>query len=184
MPHIHPLAKLKSELVEFENPATILRLADNYLQQVAELGDSFVLPKQYTVIHPILEYYAGDLAGWVDYVKRIRDAFGPRSQARTDLHALYRTLSIRHVQQIRRERLNAAIAKAIALHLIPDDPEAKRRYEKRCVVEWGMRRDALLNEHRGRTHTGRLSTDEREEILARFWQVIDTEVNNGEVPEP
>ena len=29
-----------------------------------------------------------------------------------------------------------------------------------------------------------INTEEREDILAGYWQEIDNEVNNGELPEP
>lgn len=180
----HPLAELREHLLNAKDPGKLLLMADNYLQSMQKMGNSFVLPHEHTILAPILEYYAGDLRGWVKYVKGIRDRLVRGTEAWDSVYVLYRTLEIRAVQRERRERLSAAVDKAVALGLIEDDVEIKRRYANRCTNEWARMRTARLDSLRAGTSRKRISEDERNEILKEFWDEIDQLIAAGEVPTP
>jgi hypothetical protein len=47
---------------------------------------------------------------------------------------------------------------------------------------WKVRRDNLLKAHVPKK--GRISMEEREELLNAFWAEIMAEIANGEVPKP
>lgn len=179
-----PLQQFFNQLLTIERPDKLLRLADKYLQQLAEMGDSFILPKEHAFVRTPLEFFAGDLAGWLRFVKQVRDSVVPKSQAYEGLQALYRVLDIRYTQQQRRERLSAAVDEAVARGLIADIPDAKHQYARRCTQEWKLQRDALLDDARRKTKSGRVSVAEREMLLASFWAEIDEGITKGELPNP
>lgn len=180
----HPLAVLREFLLDHETPGKLLEIADKYLHSMGKLGSEFVLPKQHEVLLPILEYYAGDLPGWVAYVKSIRDNMDRGTDRWRAVYELYRTLEVRNVQRERRERLNAAVDMAVRLGWVQPDFESKRRYANRCTNEWARMRTSLLDSVRSRTAKGRISEEERAELLERFWSEIDEFIQAGELPRP
>lgn len=177
------LKEFRDTILRLDRPEDVLILADKYLTQMQELGTSFVLPREHVLVKPILEYYTGDLPGWVKFVKGVRDRLPKEGRTfHGGVHDLYRTLEIRRTQQERRERLDAAVSKALKKKLIPDTYEEKMRYARRCTQVWKERRDNLLKAHIPKK--GRLSVEEREGLLEEFWRTVMAEVDNGEVPKP
>ena len=73
---------------------------------------------------------------------------------------------------------------ALVKKIIPDEYDKKMAYAKKCVQSWMTRRATLLTSYRMETEAGRLSTEEREEILEDFWKGIDQEIKRGELPKP
>lgn len=185
MTTVHPLSVLKSLLLSVPNPAPALRIADEYLRQYAALGSAFVLPQQYAQLKPIIDYYAGDLPGWVKFVRGIRDSLPKDGRTfHTDMHDLYRTLEVRLTQQERRDRLDSAVQAAVRKGIIPDEPSEKLRYSRRCTQHWKLRRDALLKAHAAATGKKRLSMEERDDLLTQFWTEIQEEISIGVLPPP
>lgn len=180
---MHPLASLREDLLDMPDPAPVLRIADSYLTSMDRLGDSFVLPAEHHLVKPILEYYAGDLPGWVKYVRGVRDRM-PLGTGKNNVHEFFRTIVTRQVQRERRERVNSAVEKALRLGLIEDTPDVKARYARRCDARWKLRRLGLLDALRRKTAKGRVSEAERAEALDAFWNEVDHEISRGELPEP
>lgn len=179
------LRELRDTLLRIDHPEKLLLLADKYLTQVEELGDDFILPKDHVIIKPILEYYSGDLPGWLKFVKGVRDRLPMAGRKfHEGVNDLYRTLEVRLTQQERRERLDRAVATAVAKKLISNDTTEKIRYARRCTQSWKMRRENLLKVTASQTGNNRLSVAERETLLHEFWQQIDEEIYNGELPKP
>lgn len=177
------LKEFRSTLLRLDRPEDVLRLADKYLTQQQEMGDNFVLPREHVMVKPVLDYYAGDLAGWVKFVKGVRDRLPVDGRTyHAGVHDLYRLLNIRLVQQQRRERLDAAVAVAVKKKFVRDSYEDKQRYARRCTQTWKLRRDNMLKAHV--PDRGRISVAEREELLEDFWKQIEAEIANGEVPKP
>jgi len=176
------LKEFRATLLRLDHPEQILQLADTYLTQQQTMGSSFILPKEHEIVKPVLDYYTGDLAGWVKFVKGVRDRLpvdGRKFHA--GVHEFYRKLEIRHVQMERRSRLDAALEVSLRKKLIPNTYEDKMRYTRRCTQVWKQRKDNLLKLHTPKT--GRITVEEREELLDEFWKMIDTEIQNGEVPK-
>lgn len=178
------LPQFRDSLLRQGHPDKIVRLADQYLRRLEEMGKDFILPKEHAVVRPLLEYYAGDLAGWVKFIRGIRDALPPRSKQQQGIHTFYRTILIRLTQQERRVRLDSAVAAAVRKKIIPNDYDTKVRYARKCTQYWMRRRMALLEAHRRETGTGRLSLEEREGLLTEFWSNVDAEIQQGELPKP
>lgn len=179
------LKEFRDTLLRIDRPEDVLRLTDDYLQQMEVMGDRFILPKEHELVKPALEQYAGDLIGWVKFVKNVRDRLpAVGRQLHPGVQELYRTLVVRKTQVERRERLDAAVAVAVKKKLIKSDYEAKRIYANRCTQVWKLRRDKMLETAAKMSKTGRLSLDEREVMLDEFWKNISAEIANGEVPKP
>ena len=179
------LKEFRDTLLRLDRPGEVLRLADTYLRQFEDMGDKFVLPKQYELIKPVLETYYHDLAGWVKFVRGVRDRLPVSGRKyHPEVQELYRTLEIRLMQQTRRERLDKAVAMAVRRKMIESTYDEKMRYARRCTQAWKVRRDNMLTVASKQTSKGRLSVEEREELLAEFWAGIDAEIDNGELPKP
>ena len=54
---------------------------------------------------PILERYAYDLHGYVKFVRAVCDDWADNRAQRAELVKFYRTLVVRAIQQLRRDRL-------------------------------------------------------------------------------
>jgi hypothetical protein len=87
----------------------------------------------------------------------------------------------RYVQQVRRERADRAIAKAQELYG-DTDFHTRLQWVSKLEHSWAQRRLDFLAKHRGRSENNRISSDERAELLAEFWDEIETEIHNGELP--
>lgn len=179
------LRELRSYVLkEPERGARVLALADKYLQMYDKLGDDFRLPRDDIKVKPVIEYFAGDPAGYAAWLRRLRDDLPARSVAADEINTLYRRVEVRALQRERRSRENRGLAKALAAGLVAGDYESKQRYLRKLVLEWSLRRHATLKEHRRRVSGKHLSLDEQAEILQKFWQEIDDEIARGELPAP
>lgn len=179
------LKEFRATVLRLDKPEEVLRLADRYLMQMEEMGADFLLPRNHIIVRPILEYYAGDLKGWVKFVKGVRDRLPVEGRKfHEGVHEFYRTLLVRLTQIERRERLDAAVAMALRKRMIEDTYDEKMRYSRRCTQVWKLRKDNLLKQHAASTKKGVLSLEEREELLAEFWTQVGDEIANGELPKP
>lgn len=55
---------------------------------------------------------------------------------------------------------------------------------KRCIQHWKKRRATMLDAVRSTSPTGRVSASHRTELLKEFWEQVETDLNNGEIPPP
>ena len=169
----------------FHDPhaAAKLRMVDNYILQAHRFGSEFVMPREHRSLKPLVTRFFGNFNRFVFFVKEVRDASAPRSKQQAALHGLYRTLEVRLVQQERRDRVRRAVD-----WLEREHPrltyDSRLRWARKLEQGWGRRRLSYMEDYRRMTAKHRLSTEEREEVLARFWTMIDNEINNGELPQP
>lgn len=177
------LPELTDHLASDPQAADKLRLADNYMLQRQRMGRQFRLPDEHADIEPIIDRYGTNLEKFVSYVKALRDQAPPRSSGYIALHELYRTLEVRMIQQQRRERARKAYT-----WLEKNYPkltyDQRQRWIRKLEQQWGRERMAFLEGYRNKTKTGRLSTEEREELLQEFWADIDQGVDKGDLPAP
>jgi hypothetical protein len=161
-----------------QNPgrtATWLNLADKYIQSYNENPTHFVLPKAYSFLLPLIESYANNLEAFLQYIIGIRDSLDKNSAAFSEVQALFRRINGRYTQQIRRERSSRAIAKAEKL-FGETDYHTRIQWVSDLEHEWAQRRLSFMDDaSRGK----RLSLDRRAELLAEFWNIIDTEIEEG-----
>jgi len=177
-----PLASCTNMMIR--NPDKVrewITVADRYMQTYAENPETFLLPKAHEFLKPLIESYALNLEGFTQYLIGLRDCFDRRSTQFTQIQAIYRRVNGRYVQQQRRERITRAVIKAEELH-------GEVTYRERMVWmadiehEWAQRRLAWLELQRERLKTERLSVEIRTELLLEFWDMIDTEIYEGNIP--
>lgn len=169
-------------LLDNPNMASVwLGQADKYMQAHSYDPQTFILPKEHAFLQPLVEAYAANLEGFVEYIVGVRDSIEKGSGAWERVQNLYRRVMGRYVQQQRRERANRALAKAEELYGGTSFHD-RLRWVSNLEHGWAKRRLDYLAERRARTEDDRLSSDERAEALLEFWDIIDTEIYNGEVP--
>ena len=158
-----------------------LTIVDKHMTSYADNPEVFLLPKAHEFLKPLIEAYAHNLEGFTQYLLELRDNFDRRSLQFVEVQAIYRRLNGRFVQQSRRDRMARAIIKADTLF-------GEIAYTKRMqwVAElehvWARRRLAFLEQQRKRLKQDRLSTELRTEMLLEFWDIIDTEIYEGNIP--
>jgi len=177
-----PLSAVTATLLR--NPDKVeewLTIADKHMTSYEDNPEVFLLPKAHEFLKPLIEEYSNNLEGFTQYVLEIRDSFDRRSLQFVKVQAIYRRLNGRYVQQSRRERMARAIIKAEALYgEIPYTKRMQWMAEQEHI--WAQRRLAFLEQQRKRLKQDRLSTDLRTEMLLEFWDIIDTEIYEGNLP--
>ena len=177
-----PLSAVTETLLR--NPDKVeewLTIVDKHMTSYEDNPDVFLLPKAHEFLKPLIEAYSNHLEGFVQYVLELRDNFDRRSLQFVQVQAIYRRLNGRYVQQSRRERMAKAIIKAEALYgEIPYTKRMQWMAEQEHI--WAQRRLAFLEQQRKRLKLDRLSTDLRTEMLLEFWDIIDTEIYEGNLP--
>jgi len=177
-----PLSAVTATLLR--NPDKVeewLTIADKHMTSYEDNPEVFLLPKAHEFLKPLIEAYSNNLEGFTQYVLEIRDSFDRRSLQFVQVQAIYRRLNGRYVQQSRRERMARAIIKAEALYgEIPYTKRMQWMAEQEHI--WAQRRLAFLEQQRKRLKQERLSTELRTEMLLEFWDIIDTEIYEGNLP--
>ena len=161
-----------------DKAAEWLTLADKYAQAYLEDPKIFLLPTAHGFLKPIIERYANDLEGLAQYVETVRDAFDRRSAQWLAIQRVYRRINGRHVQQLRRSRSNRAVEKAIEL-FGSVDYQTRLQWVANLENDWAKRRLVFLDAQRDKSTGGRISVEDRVELLAEFWNDIDTEIYEG-----
>lgn len=166
------------------NPSSIskwLNTADKHLQSYAANPELFVLAKQHEFLRPLVMAYAKDLGGFTEYLLELRGNFDRRSAEFVEIQAIYRRTNGRYVQQLRRERMGRAMEKAEALYG-PVPYPTRIQWMTDVEHKWAQRRLEFLTTVRGNSGGEHLSTEDRTEALLEFWDVIDTEIHEGDLP--
>lgn len=164
-----------------DKAAEWIAVADRHMQTYVESPETFLLPKAHEFLKPLIESYALNLDGFTQYLVGLRDSFDRRSSQFTQIQAVYRRVNGRYVQQQRRERIGRAVAKAEELYGTVHYQE-RVFWMARVEHEWAQRRIAFLEQQRRRIGEPRLSVDIRTELLLEFWDGIDTEIYEGNIP--
>ena len=176
VPHADELSQSTEYLVN--NGKTVkkwLTLADKYMQSYAEEPDVFILPPQHKFLASLVKRFAKNTEGFVQYLIMVRDSFSKEDAAWEQVQAVHRRINGRLVQQLRRERSNRAIAKAETLHG-ETDYHTRLQWVSTLEHGWAKRRLAYLNDYRKKSGDQRIDVETRAEVLAEFWDIIDTEI--------
>jgi len=155
-----------------------LNLADKYSQAYAAEPKMFLLPAAHSFLKPIITAYAHNLEGFTHYLTTVRDLFDRNSAQWLIVQRVYRRVNGRYVQQLRRERSHRAVVKAIELYGSVDY-QVRMQWVANLENEWAKRRVVFLDANRSKFKGGRIPVEERVEMLAEFWNDIDTEIYEG-----
>jgi hypothetical protein len=159
-------------LFDINRTAMWVHAADKYLSQFNEDRERFTLLRAFAVLAPVIEEYADNLGGFVAWIKSIRDALPQKSPQWRDVQSVYRRVHARYIQRQRRVRGDKAMAKAVELYGAAPF-HTRLAWLARLEHVWAKRRLAFAGDTR-------LSADERAELYAAFWAIIDAEIERGE----
>lgn len=178
------LRQATSVLLRDPEVARWLKLADTHILAYNRMPEQFILPADHALLQPIIETFASDTNAFAQYIKALRDASD--GLAYDELHDLYRTVSLRALQTVRRARLRKAVVAliprlnaALQRQTTADEHVRVVRFVEQC---WGAMRLASMAEERRLRKTNRLSSEDRTFLLDRFWAGIDKQLDNGVVP--
>lgn len=172
-----------SWLLTAPDVGTWVRLADQYIQAYNKMPDQFVLPAAHKKLQPIIAAFANSPSAFVDYIRALRD--GAEGVAYDDLHALYRTISVRVLQVVRRTRVRNAVL--LNQQRIEEFIGRTITYDEQIEVgkffeeEWGRDRMEAMEKERILRRNHRLNTEERSLILDEFWSDIDRRIESKEL---
>lgn len=166
-------------ILDSGEPVKWIRLLDMYVEQYRKYPSAFVLPREHYVLEPLVAVFVRNPEQLVPYIKVIRDTL-PKGEQAFEVNGLYRTILTRYVQQERRERMARALDKAEDLFGKFESSEERSQYENKLYALWATRRKELLA--KGAKTTGRLSVQERADVLELFWKEIDKEIDEGRLP--
>lgn len=177
------LREATKALVSAPDVAMQLRVVDQYIQTYNKLPSKFVLPYEHVALKPIIEAFAKDLKAFVAYIKALRDAC--EGERYFQVHDLYRTISLRALQQERRLRITRAtellLGKAEQVLGRPLTVDDRARLGRALEQRWGALRLEFLREARSGMTDDKLTAFQRDEALAEFWQNIERGLDNGVV---
>jgi hypothetical protein len=85
----------------------------------------------------------------------------------------------------RRKRLleTEAVRQAVIQRKIHDTTLEKARYKRRVSEQIKKEYAAFLKAHREKTKSGRLSNEEREELVTAYWDDLLQQFLSGDIPE-
>jgi len=135
-------------------------------------------PPSTEFLHPLILAFAPDIEGFTLYLVDLRDSFSKSDKAWEQIQVHYRRINGRHVQKMRRERSNRAVVKAEELYGATDY-HTRLQWVANLEHKWSQRRLLYLDEQRAAFSSGRIDTEARTELLAVFWEVVDTEIFEG-----
>lgn len=161
-----------------------LALADEYLQMYDRLGSKLVIPKEHAFARPVVEYFAGAPNEYAEWLHGLMKDIPERTEVRRQVYELYRRVNLRHVQRIRRDRINQAVQTAVNLGIISDEYLVKERYARRCTQVWGVKLKALQQAARNGSSTGKLTREEDDMLREEFWSDVEAQIARGELPQP
>ena len=161
--------------------ATWLRMADAYISQRNKMGDKFVLPRDHEILAPIISSFATDMGAFGDYIRALRDA--TEGAANAEMHELYRVVSVRALQVVRRTRLRKAVKALTQTNALGEvNYEGELRIGRLLEQSWGEMRMAAMADERSATTARKLNAEDRRILLDAFWKDIDTQIEAGSVP--
>lgn len=167
------------------NPSSVkkwLTLADKYMQTFTQDPLNFLLPKAHEILKPLIEVYARNTDGFLQYIMGVRDSFAKGDNAWEDAQLVYRRINGRYVQQLRRERSKRAVEKAQELYGSPPTYNARLQWISDLEHGWAQRRLSFLDAARKQLTNNRVDTETRAELLLEFWETIDMEIYEGKIP--
>lgn len=167
-----------------KNPHSVqkwINLADKYMQTFAKDPETFLLPKTHEFLKPLIVTYARNADGFVQYLIGLRDTFSKEDLAWDQVQTIHRRVNGRYIQQQRRERSNRATQKAEELYG-PTDYHSRLKWVSDLEHTWASRRLLFMDKHRDAQRAERLDTETRADLLLEFWEIIDTEIHEGNIP--
>lgn len=167
-----------------EARAPVFKVADHYLVKYDEAPELTVVPREHIYVKPVVEAFAGDSLAYVKWLRKLMANHLERgSSAAMIIGDVAKDAQSRGINRRKRLLETEAIRQALGKRMIEDSPMQKARYKRR-VSEW-IKKDykAHLDSHRKNTKNGRLSIEERDELITKYWDDLAQRFASGDVPE-
>lgn len=168
-----------------ETRAAAFKIADYYLVSYDDDPQNFrPIPKDDAFAKPVVEAFAGDTLGYVKWLRKLTNTYLVRGSAPAMLIGeVCKSAQSRGINRRKRLLETEAIRHAVNKGMIKDVSLEKLRYKKR-VSEWikkeyKLRLDAARRSAKG----GRISNEDREELVGEFWDELLQSFSAGDIPE-
>ncbi len=168
-----------------ENRAIAFKIADQYLVKYDENPQGFrPIPREDSFVRPVVEAFAGDSAAYADWLRKLARNYLVRgSMPAVELGSTAKIAQCRGINRRKRLIETEALRQAIIQGKIKDTVLEKARYKRR-ISDW-IKKDykVTLDAERSKTHSGRLSLEERDELVTAYWDALLQRFASGDVPE-
>jgi hypothetical protein len=158
-----------------------IKLCDAMIAAYNKVPEKFVLPRQYSGLRPIIANFADDPQGWSEYIRIVRDAVD--GAAYDAMHEIYRSISTRVLQQIRRARVRKAVK--VLCGRIGRATGVEPPYDEQLVIGrrielmWKKQRAEAISLARSEYRNNRQPFEDKTEMLDAFWKEIDSKLEDG-----
>ena len=178
--------KTMRELKEWilEDPAERLRylkLGDEQAMMYERNPETFILPAAYAPCEPVVTTFFGDPFGYAKWLRKFRDDYFERgSDGGKFLSELAAHIEPRGMNKRVRLVEEDAILAAQRSGKLADNPRAVALFKLQLRKRLKAERQERLKAARARTQAGRLTLEERSEIIVHFWDEVASRASAGE----
>lgn len=168
-----------------DNRAFAFKVADHYLVKYDEDPKMFrPIPKDDAFVKPVVEAFAGDSSAYASWLRKLaRNYLHRGSEAAVVIGEVAKVAQCRGINRRKRMIELEAIRQAVIQGKIKDTPLEKTRYKRRVSEYIKREYKLLLDGERRKTKNGRISLDEREELITKYWDDLLQSFAAGEIPE-
>lgn len=165
-----------------ENRSDLIDIADAEIQRYRLRPKVYTIPNAYRWATAAVEFFANDLEGWLDFLKRVHDQFPKRSKTRIEMRDVVRRVTKRHEAALRRVRAQKIQPAYEAKHGEFPDLATKNQYVIDLQALWKARRRVVLAVARSKSPAGKLPKPEQDDLLDDFWDDIRRQLKDNDVP--
>jgi len=171
-------------LMDPEARAPVFKVADYYLVKYDGTPELTVIPREHIYARPVVEAFSGDSLAYVKWLRKlVANNLERGSAAAVIIGSVAKDAQSRGINRRRRLLETEAVRQALKKGAVKDTTLEKGRYKRR-VSEWiKAYYKAFLDGHRKTTHNGRLSNEERDELITKFWDDLAQRFASGDIPE-
>ena len=136
---LHPIF---AELIQNPDRASLIEAVDTLIFAYNKSPKTYVHPNKYKDLKPLVEEFAFDPVGWLQFIRELTNEFEKRSLPRMQLQAVYRRINARVDAIVRRERAAKAVESAIAAGFI--EAAEGKDYSVKVTQLWSLGRRAAI----------------------------------------
>lgn len=185
------MKQLMDELRQRENLIELLKEANHLMVSLrtkvrqAEEQESprFVIPKEFSIIAPLVETYYDDHHGWYLFLRTLRDESGwsTKEAIWRKVHEMMRDAHSNYSQYTRRT------LSGLAADLLEKERGSLKRgqrstYMKYVLAVWTEQRTKLENQLRAKHPGEHLPNDLRQDAIDAFWETVKADIEKGKIP--
>jgi hypothetical protein len=171
-------------LADPEVNAPVFKIADYYLVKYDENAEAFLIPHDHAFVKPVVEAFAGESMAYAKWLRKLTGNYLVKgSPPAVIIGEVAKAAQCRGINRRKRYLEGEAIRQAVIKGMIQDKPVDKQRYKRRVSEVIKREYKALLDGVRAKTKGGRISVEERDEIVTAFWDELLQRYTSGDVPE-